>query len=334
MSDLRTADDHAAWLAWRAAGVTATEVADAYAGTYGGLYGVVARKLGLQTVETNPAMQRGHRWQPMIADAVHAITRRYVVGEETQVESARNPLYRATVDGFLAWTAEATLDDVDAVLEIKTRGVRAKPDRDRWRAQIQWQLGATGLDRGLLADAVIDDDVDELVALRLEWQYHDAGFLAELEEVADEILVHVDERRLPTPDNGTALDAVKAVHAVADPAAGTVDLDDIAADLDRLAELRAEAKQVDTERRALEAIVLDRIGPATAGTGGVWSVTVSKPRATVDKAAAAELLAARPELGRLELDLDLVREHAADELDGIRKPGARTLTIRPRKADQ
>ena len=71
MTDLATDEDR--WLDWRKGGITATDVADAAQGTYGGAYGVVARKLGLITVEQNNAMRRGHIWQPRIADAVHDV---------------------------------------------------------------------------------------------------------------------------------------------------------------------------------------------------------------------------------------------------------------------
>ena len=89
-------------LQWRREGVTATDVADAAAGTYGGMYGVVARKLGRVTVEQNEQMARGHRWQPVIADAVHVLTGLYVVGEETWCQCTGDDRWRATVDGFLS----------------------------------------------------------------------------------------------------------------------------------------------------------------------------------------------------------------------------------------
>ena len=69
----RTADDDTAWKEWRKAGITATDIADAANGTYGGAYAVVARKLDLLEPDAeNDQMRRGHRWQPVIADAVNS----------------------------------------------------------------------------------------------------------------------------------------------------------------------------------------------------------------------------------------------------------------------
>ena len=106
-------DEHDEWLAWRKGGITATEVADAWCGTYGGAYTVVARKLGrIAPPQQTAAMDRGHRWQETVADAVHALTGQYVVGEETWCEHVDNARHRATVDGFLAPMADCSIDDV------------------------------------------------------------------------------------------------------------------------------------------------------------------------------------------------------------------------------
>ena len=136
MTDLATDEDR--WLEWRKGGITATDVADAAQGTYGGAYGVVARKLGLITVEQNNAMRRGHIWQPRIADAVHALTGQFVVGEETWCVNSDNDMIRATIDGFLSPIDTADFDDVVGVLEVKTRGRGVRPNYDRHLDQMRW----------------------------------------------------------------------------------------------------------------------------------------------------------------------------------------------------
>lgn len=327
MTALRT--DETAWLEWRRAGVTATEVADAWAGTYGGLYGVVARKLGLTEVEQTAQMERGHRWQPVIADAVHVLTGFYVVGEEAWCEHPDHGRYRATVDGFLARELEVSLDEVVAGFECKTRDVQARPDRDRWRAQVEWQLFVTGLDRALLAEAVIDDTDDTLVSLRLEWIDADPFRAELLAEVADRILGHVDTGTLPEPDTASALDLVKELTAEADETAQVVELEELEEDLARFVELREALKAAEAERDTLEARIRDRIGPALAGTAPGFKVSLSRPTRVLTREAEAELLDARPDLGRLVLDRDRAKKEAPDLYEAVRKPaGARRLTVK------
>lgn len=324
------------WLAWRRAGITATDVANAWAGTYGGLYSVVAHKLGRVTTSETAAMSRGLRWEEPLADAVHTLTGYYVVGEQALVESASEPKHRATLDGYLATVATATIDDVVAVVELKTRGLGVPRPRDRYVAQVTWQMYVSDVHRALLVEAVIDDTDDRLVSLALDWVDLDEHLLDELLDVAAVIEAHVDTETLPPITSGTggasALDTVRKVHAVADPDLAPVNLDDLTDDLDRLAELRTAEKSATAERREIEARILDTIGSATRGDGGAWTVTVSRPALRVDPVAAAALLDRRPDLGRLELDLDAVKAHAPEELETLRTPtGARSLRIKERR---
>jgi hypothetical protein len=323
----------ATWLEWRRAGITATDVANAWAGTYGGLYAVVASKLDrLPPVEQTPAMARGLRWEPRLADAVHVLTGYHVVGEQHLAESTVDSRHRATLDGYLATEPEATLDEVVAVVEFKTRGVGVPRNHDRYLSQVVWQMYVADCHRALLVEAVVDDTSDTVERLALEWIDHDPALEDELLDVAATIAAHVEAGTLPEPDNASALDVVRKVHAVADPDRAPANLDEYAADLDRLAELKAAEKAATEERRAIEARVLDAVGSATRGDGGAWTVTVSKPALRLDPVAAAALLDRRPDLGRLELDLDAVKAHAADELDTLRTPtGARTLRLRERR---
>lgn len=335
MTDQLARPDEHAWLQWRREGVTATDVADAYAGTYGGIYSVVARKRGLETVESTPEMQRGHDWQPVIADAVHVLTGMFVVGEETWCAHADDDRWRATVDGFLAPQPETSIDDVTAVVEIKTRGVRVRADWDRWVTQMQWQMFVTGLDRALLADATIDDDDNECRAVRLTWVDADPDHQTQLVELAETIHGHVQVGTSPDPDTPTALPTVKVVHGVADRDADVVDLTDITGVVERFAEIKAAVKAVTDERDLLEAQIREAVGDATRGTTDGFRVTVSAPSLVLTREAEAELLAAHPEFARPALDKDRVKAEAKDLYDSFRKPvGARRLTINPTKGDQ
>lgn len=329
----RSEDQEAEWHAWRAGGVTATEIADALNATYGGAYAVVARKLGLlEREETNEQMARGHRWQPVIADAVHVLTGHWVVGEETWAQHPAHPRHRATVDGFLAPTAEASPDDLTAVVEVKTRGSGTRPNRERWHTQTQWQMWVTGLDRAVIAEATIDDDCDECRGVRLMWVEADRDYQALLVSVAGDLLAHIDAGTLPDPDTPSALPVVKALTGTADAEAEPVDLSELVEDVARFADIKAAVKAVTDERDALEARIRAAVGSALVGVCDGWEVKVSKPAMTLSAEAEAELLAARPDLGRLVLDREKAKAEAPDLYESARRPiGARRLTTKEQK---
>lgn len=329
------AHDEAEWLQWRRGGITATEVADAATGMYGGAYAVVGRKLGvLPSPEVTDAMNRGHRWQPRIADAVHHLTGWYVVGEETWCEHAVNDRWRATVDGFLATTPEATLDDVVGVLEVKTRGLHTQPPRQRWEDQVQWQMLVTGLDAAVIAEAAIDDTDDTLHNLYLKRVTADPLRQSLLIETATSLLAKIDAGTLPDPDTPSALPLVKTATAEADADTGVVDLADLADEVRRFSEIKAAVKAVTDERDEIEARIRARMGESTKGVADGWTVSVSKPALVLTADAEAELLAARPDLGRMVLDRDKAKAEAPELYDAHRRAaGARRLTIRQPKGD-
>lgn len=330
MSVLTETRDEADWLRWRLAGITATDVADATNGTYGGAYAVVARKRGLIDPEPeNDQMRRGTRWQPSIADAVHALTGWHVVGEETWCQHVDHDTHRATVDGFLAPANEVTVDDLVGVLEVKTRGVGTRPNRDRWVDQVQWQLHVVQLPFAILAEATIDDTDDTCTGVRISLIEADPARQALLVDIAEELWRHVTEGTLPDPDSATALDAVKAVHATADTDAQPVDLTDLAEDVFRFAAIKAAVEEVTDEHDALEARIRDRIGDALVGECSGYRVRVSAPSKVLTREAEAELLAAHPELGKVVLDRDLAKEAEPELYEAHRAAvGARRLTIK------
>jgi hypothetical protein len=321
--------DDPAWHAWRNAGITATDIADAAAGTYGGAYGVVARKTGRHVVAQTAQMARGHRWQPTIADAIHILTGLHVVGEETWCEHADDPRWRATVDGFAARTPEATVDQLYAVVEIKTRGVGTTPNRARWDHQIQWQMLVTGQTRALLAEAAIDDTDDTLAGIQLRWIDADPAAQIMLQSIAEDLWAHLQAGTLPDPDSATALDIVKAVHCVANPEPEPVDLEPIAGDVARFVELRDAAKTIGEERDRLEARIREAVGDRHRGTTAGHTVTVSAAAKVITGDAEAQLLADHPELARTCLDRSLAKSKEWRPIvDTYRRAaGARRLTI-------
>jgi len=321
--------DDPAWLEWRRGGITATDIADAANGTYGGEYGVVARKLGLITVEQNAAMERGHRWQPKIADAVDMLTGYFVVGEETRCQHADNDMIRATVDGFLSTLPEATLDDVEGVLEIKTTGLSVRANRARWDDQMQWQMLSTGCHVAVLAHAVIDDVNDALVSLNLDEVQADPFRQQHLVSIAERLWMHVQAGTLPDPDSPSALDDVKTVCAVADPELETVDLEPFADDVTRLALIKDRLKEVEDEKSLIEARLRSALGAATKGETTSHRVTIAKPKSVMTDELEAQLLELRPDLAKTVIDKDRAKTEAKDLYEAHRAPvGARALTIK------
>lgn len=323
--------DETEWLAWRREGITATDVADAAAGTYGGMYGVVSRKLGLvPPPEQNDAMRRGHRWQFKIADAVHALVGLWVVGEEHQVECPHRPEWRATVDGYLSRTeVTSNRSDLWGVLEVKTTGVNVRPDRGRWLSQVQWQLLCTGLDRGMVAHAVIDDSDDTVVSLRFTEVQADRMHQELLEELAVEMLHHVRAGTLPDPDDGSALEVVKSVWSDVDDTVDVADLSDLSDELQRLADLGAAIKHAQAEKDAIEAVVRHRIGAGTHGAADHFKVTVSRPAMVLPAAVERQLADEHPEYTKRVLDRDLIKKEAPELYEAHRQPtGARRLTVK------
>ena len=328
-------DEQAAWLHWRKDGITATEVADAWCGSYGGAYSVVASKLGkLPPVEQTPAMERGQRWQETIADAVHALTGLYVVGEETWCEHVDESRYRATVDGFLAPIPDCGIDEVTAVLEIKTTGVGVRHNLDRTIAQVQWQMLVTGIPEAVIAIATIDDVDDVCTGMRILRIESDTMVQTQLVDVADGLLAHIDAGTLPPPDTADALETVKVVHAQVDPDPEVVDISPIADLVAELHDVKAQIRSLTARANLLEATVRENVGDQTVGKTDGWRVNISRPTLTLTAEAEAQILEQRPDLGKVVLDRDKAKAEAPDLYESHRQPvGARRLTIKQTEGD-
>lgn len=327
MTDLREGQDEEEWHAWRRAGVTASDIAEAVGGTYGGIYAVVAGKLErTPPVEQNAAMERGHRWQPVIADAVHILTGYHVVGEEEWVECGDDPRWRCTIDGLLAESSEATLDEVAANLEVKTYGSEVSPSWARWVAQTDWQMLCTGAPRTLIAAARINDTLDVCEGIALRWVEADASRQSQLLPVAEEIWAHVQAGTLPDPDVPAALDIVKAVWPAAEleePVAVEAEL------VARRTELKAAVKEAEAELDVIDARLRDAIGAHSVGLADGYRVNVSQAALTMTEEAAAELLAEHPEWGKTVLDRSAVPKDVWKERST--RVGARRLTTKEDK---
>jgi predicted phage-related endonuclease len=332
--DRHTMTQDAEWLEWRRQGIGGSDIAAAHSGNYGGSYAVVGSKLGLlPPVEVTPQMERGHRWEQPIADAVLSLTGYHVVGEQTWCEHQTEPRHRCTTDGFLACTAEATFDDLVAGAEIKTHGREVKPDIGAYEAQCQWLMHVTGLDRVLLAIARIDDGDDTLMSLRLIWIERDEALIFELTTLAGELLAHVDAGTMPEP-TASAIDAVRIVNAESD--GSTADLSVMADDIARWVEAEQDLATLTEWVDTTKARVRHAMGMATTGrAGNGWQVTISKPSKILTAEAEAEILSSHPELGVMVLDKNRAKLEVPDLVESLREAkGARVMRQPTREKKQ
>lgn len=330
-------DDDQAWLAWRLAGITASDIAAAHSGRYGGARGVVAEKLGmLPAQEYTQRMARGHAWEDRIATAVEILSGLHVVGEQTWAQHQHQPNWRATVDGFASPLAAPTLDDVTHLVENKTRGIDVTPAWDYWRPQAQWQMLVTGVPLVILAELVINDNEAfdgglVLPDLRLHLIEADATLQAELADLAERLWAHVQAGTLPEPTDAGELDMVKATTLVVDETADVVDLADMAGEVARFVELKAAVAAAKKEQALLEARIRDAVGDALKGDTGLHTVTVSRPRKVRTDAGNAAFLVAHPEYAKPpEIDADRARTDHKAEFNAIPREaiGARTITTK------
>lgn len=319
---------------YRAGGVFSTAVADAYAGTYGGAYNAVARKLGLiAPIETTDRMARGLRWEQRLADLTHAATGLYVHGEQMWTQNRDSPHHRAIVDGFVHESAQVSMDDLDSTVQFKTTGVGARLPWERTVANCMWEVHCTGALRSLLVHAVIDDDTDTLVRVSFTWIERDDFMIGTLIELAEMMWAHIQAGTLPDPDTPSALDTVKEVHALADADAAPVDLSDMADELHRFADIKEAVKTVESERDLLEAKIRERLGSATKGVVEGLTVSLSRPRSVFTPEAERAFLDIHPEC-KTNTVLDRTEAKKIDKAlyAELGQPiGARALTVNPSK---
>lgn len=281
--------NRAAWLELRRSHITATDIAKAVTGRYGGAYAAVLDKLEPEPdTEPTAAMQRGLDAETAIARAVEALTGLTVTGEQRVAHHPDRPEFMATLDGELADSTAAVV----AGLEIKT----AARDIawDYYETQIQWQQFVTGVPVTILAVGryADRDGIEVLTDLKLRSVSADPDVHMQLRDIADRLYGYVTSRLLPPPDGSKfTSDLVRSRWRTADLDADPVDL----ADLQDLIEERAAIKErLDADKTAVTAIestIIDRLGTATDGTVDGWRVTY-RPSMGIDMDA---LTAAHPD---------------------------------------
>jgi putative phage-type endonuclease len=144
------------WLEWRRQGIGGSDVAAILGlSPWAGPWSVWADKLGLIPSEPeNERMRWGHLLEPVIAAEVARRTGLEVAGEQMWVTHKEAPHRRSTIDGLLLEPGYESLDDAEAVLEIKTTTMQ-RWDNDEvplhYWVQVQHQLEVTGFQRAVVA---------------------------------------------------------------------------------------------------------------------------------------------------------------------------------------
>lgn len=261
----------AAWHAWRREGLGASDVAAVahVPGAYGSPWSVWISKVGIAEVEddaeTPPHMRLGRDLEPVISAWFTRETGLIVAGEQTWCEHPPHPWRRCTVDGFVVDSTSSSVEDALGVFEAK---YTADPPWDEvpahYAAQVQWQLHVTGMERGWVAAMHLpfgrpafrvyeverdEEDIDLLVSRAVTfWEGH--------------VLTGVP----PAADGSEATaEALRAAYPREEP--GTrAPLDDIAAALERRAELKARVKADTAELDGIDNTIRAVLGAAEIGT--------------------------------------------------------------------
>lgn len=204
-----TARDEEAWLAWRAAGLTASDMAAAYARSYGKTpRSVVAAKLGkIPEEQFSDDMQTrfayGHFMEGPIAGAVEQLSPGlaglnvvYCDGAQSWVTHGALEWPRATVDGFLLADPADELFDAVALFEAKTTTAKSA----NWKvyeAQTQWQMFVTGVGRALIACFMYGRQSERDWTLRLRLVEADPAMQHKMLELGTAMWSHIQDGTLP-----------------------------------------------------------------------------------------------------------------------------------------
>lgn len=332
----RSGPEYEAWTAWRAQGITATDVARSFTGKYGGMYAVIAEKRGITPdfdYDTLDRMQRGHDLEPVIAQMVELCTGMHVIGRQVRCEHPDRPEWRCTPDGFLAPELDTPLDQCDTGCEIKTYDTSIGAAWGYFEVQCQWQMHVTGWTRNMLAVSAYDPSIDLVHGPQLRVLDADPLLQAQLVDVADTIARHLANDTWPEPDGSEQAGEILAVrHNSPGHDVDVVDLSDLEADCARLIELNDATRkggEVDTIKNRIRA----RIGDHVHGRTHTADVTWSMPRRQLDE---TRFLADHPQFAKTTVDTKAAEAALGKPaLDAYRLPtGSRSLTVRPIKENR
>lgn len=278
-------EDRASWLEFRRTRISATDVAKAVTGHYGGAWAAVDEKLADPDPDDtrSDAMQRGIDAETPMADAVAALTGLTVGAAQPVVTHPDHDEFMATLDAELLDPTTATLV---ALLEEKTVGPGRPAPWDYYRTQVAWQLFVRQHPTAVLAVGryrEMDDGTEALTSLSLEPVHRDPDIEQHLVEVADRLLGHLRARTRPPSDGSRFVSQrIRARFATADPAAAPVDLTEFEELLYQRDDLKAQAAELERAATAIDDQIIERLGAATHGVSPSWEFTY-KPVMSPDR---------------------------------------------------
>lgn len=232
-----------AWLDYRSTHIGGSDVAAILGiSSYGSPWSKWAEKCGLVPDEPENELMAGGRFlEQGITPWFSSRTGLYVIGAQTVIESIDDPLAICTIDGAVAESPSALIDEALGELEIKVRGF-GKP----WdpipadiQAQCQWQMHCTGHDRAWIA---------VLMGRRLDVHQleRDDGDIAFITDRVHRFWTEHVVTGTPPPTDGhdATLDAIAAVYPSATP--------DVSVELDELVDVLDEWRAAKTAKSAAE----------------------------------------------------------------------------------
>lgn len=262
------------WLAWRRAGVGASDV-PALVGRskWSTPYSVWLDKVhGIGAEETEP-MRWGHLLEAVIAREAEQRLGLYVLGEQTWCTHREHAHHRATIDGFLGESPSSGIDDAVALLEIKVTEQREWDELpDAYYLQCQWQMHVTGVQRAIVAALHAGT---RLAFYEVELDRDDLAVLVKAADAfwRDYVLPPV------APDvTADDLPAVRAFHAAAMPGLQLVADDTLAGLVEQLRAATASRKAAERYEDELKARLIARIADAELVVDAAGTTLARYPR--------------------------------------------------------
>ena len=316
-------------LAFRLTGVSASEIgAVAGLSPYQSALDIWLIKRGLVTVEENRAMRMGHALEPIVADLYAADldpAESLAMPDVVWPDSVNGTVRHSAHQWVLASPDRVVLRDGQPVRLVEIKSVSARMahhwgEREDdvpagYRAQIEWQMIATGIDNCDLVAWINGWDGPEVRTYRLT---RDVGLSAMLLEIGRRFWACVEEGVEPPVDGSEAWkEHLKRRHprVERDIATAAPEQEVLAREL---LDLKAEEKRIAARVETLENQMRAAIGAHEGMDGEGWRATWKAPSAGVPawKTIAMKLGA--------EAQPELVAEHTAP-------PGRRFLISATKK---
>jgi putative phage-type endonuclease len=264
--------DEEDWLAQRRAGIGASDVPKILGmSPYGDAFTVWADKVYGAEQEQTEDMLRGKRREDVILEDFELEKGLYVRHRQLFVAHPQYSWVRATVDGLAFESPTVDSDpvtDAIALVEAKHDGGFARWQKvpDHHQIQVQWQMLTTGLDVGFLA--VWHSGRFESYELEADRGLQNMMLDRVNDFRARHITGGIGERTPPEPGPSTATAQVIANLWEADPDIEVELSADIAADVEALRGVKIRIRDLDKEKKKLEARIKVELQEATVGTVG------------------------------------------------------------------